>query len=353
VVAGRALFALLVFVGCRSSADPVADPPLPYSVLVTGGAFIVPGPADPDVPPLARTYRPATDRTEAFEIAEVVRELRDGNVFVRIAEDPTVRFQRYDLAHQRTAVMPGQDGLQALLRKARRDGHDLLLVLEELKDDGVIRRGINGQWPITASVWLLIGLGMVIPDHTFESQAALHMSLRDVQTGAIVYNKVLSGGVIDLSLIGRSDFLGLLISVIVPPFWVDDDDAKLEARIRELTSAQMLESMSAQLKSLDVRSAVDRASPAVLEVTQNGNSLAIHVSVVESLSLVRMRGDGTPMRGVDVDAFEQRLMSSVRQDDDRLVYDAEFVPSWPIMTLQLLVQTVSGRVASATMPLSR
>jgi len=194
---------------------------------------------------------------------------------------------------------------------------------------------------------------MVIPDHTFESQATLHMSLRDVQTGAIVYNKVLSGGVIDLSLIGRSDCLGLLISVIVPPFWVADDDAKLEARIRELTSAQMLESMSAQLKSLDVRSAVDRASPAVLEVTQNGNSLAIHVSVVESLSLVRMRGDGTPMRGVDVDAFEQRLMSSVRQDDDRLVYDAEFVPSWPIMTLQLLVQTVSGRVASATMPLSR
>src|SRR5690606_15567341 len=135
----------------------------------------------------------------------------------------------------------------------------------------VEKLGINGQWPITAAVWLMLGLGLVIPDHSFESRANLRVSLHEAQTGTVVHDTVLSGGAVDLSLVERTDFLGLVTSILVPPFWVGDDDRRVENNVRDTATRRLLESTARQLKSVEVSERIDERMPAQVAITARGD----------------------------------------------------------------------------------
>src|SRR5262245_36541383 len=78
---------LSLAVACQSSTGELSGlaqlPPLDYSVLVTGGAFLQPAP-----PGERGTFAGATSGAEAVPIGEVLALLREGAVFQRVAADP-------------------------------------------------------------------------------------------------------------------------------------------------------------------------------------------------------------------------------------------------------------------------
>ena len=342
---------------CSTSAGPdltnLADgEPLSYSVLVTGGAFIEPGPASESAQPLRRTYRPGGPESEAFELAAVVDVLRRGRVFVRVEADRGSVEERRGTAGLGGGDQAGAAPSRAFLEAARRGGYDFLLVVEGLQDRPIEFRGVNGQWPVTLAVWLLAGLGLVIGDHTYESEATLSIALRDVQTGRSVYSQVLSGGPVDLSLIDRSDFLGLLQSIVVPPFWVGNDDNAVEEEVRTVSTRRLLVSLARQLKSAGVQAQVNRELPAVLQVRRAGDRLQVEIDSAESLSFARVRLGTRSQRSAEIEAFERELMLSVTESGDRYLYRASLPVPGDQPTLQLLVQTVAGRVASTTVLLT-
>lgn len=354
----RAIWIALVLltVGCRSGglsglSDLAQEPPLPYSVLVTGGAFIEPGPGPEAEEPMERTYRPTGELSEAFSLATVASALSQGRVFVRIQEDT-------ESSHELRARLAGQQGpvptdrsqpqnaeLNDFLQRARGEGYDFLLVLERVQDGPVEFRGINGQWPLTLAVWILVGLGALIPDHTYESQAALHVELRDVQSGRKLYDHVLRGGSVNLPLLERTDFWGVLSSIIVPPFWVGDDAAGVEATIRGIASAQLIVSLARQLKSVDVATQISSQMPATFDVQWDGNGLRVEIRAREALSVVRMRLDQVAR---EFESFEANLLASRQREGGELIYRASLPRNLEGRSLQLLVQTVTGRVASTT-----
>ncbi len=355
LAAGTSLLSLAA--GCGSSqladvADLAAEPPLPYSVLVTGGAFVEPAAAAGVAAPLQRTFPPLQPLEEVFPLQAVADVLRDGRVFVRVEPDAGAAERRASLARCADAIPMHEGELQAMLAAARRDGHDFLLVIERVRDDVIEARGVNGQWPITASVWLLIGLGMLIPDHTYESRAELHVALRDVQTGRPLYRSVLSGGAVDLSLLERTDALGVVTSILVPPFLVGDDQRVVADTVRRIASLSLLGSLARQLKSRDSESRIASALPVALSVAVDDRGLWVEVEGEDTLSAARLAVDS---RAVDRGAaeFEQSLLASARESDGRWRYRGRLSPVPRGRFLQVLVQTVSGRVASTTVALRR
>ena len=347
--------AALALAGCRSGgladlSGIAAEPALPYSVLVTGGAFAEFEP-DGEVAHLRRTYRPTAALDEAIPLGTVVQVLRQGRVFVRIAGDDSDPALRAKIAAQIGPAPVHEAELQAFLERARRGGHDFLLVVERLEDGPVELRGVNGQWPITAAVWLMIGLGMVIPDHTYESKAQLHVALRDVQSGRTLYSDQFGSGLIDLSLIERTDFLGLVESIVVPPFLVGDDDEAVEAIIRDTASARLLVSMARDLKAPPFRSKLLQQLPARVVVVLDGDAIDVEVLDADSLSSVRVQVDATPMRGPRLETFGRALLDSAEERGGRWSYRARFPRPATGSHVQVLVQTVTGRVASATVSL--
>jgi hypothetical protein len=261
-------FALLgagiVLAGCLSTTDElhgVADePPLDRAVLVTGGAFLVATSgngtfrATPTaaVPPLA----------EAVPFAAIVDARQRGAVFRRVAADDDDA-RRRNLREQMVARNP-EAGMAAYLQQARADGFDLLLVIEELQDGAIENRGTNGRGPVTFATWILLGVGMFIPDRTFESRATLKASLRELQSGLALHELLLDAGPIELSLVERTDIWGLFLSIIVPPFWVGDDRAAVVDAVRDTTERRLLVRLARDLKSEVVRRRLDERAAAAL-----------------------------------------------------------------------------------------
>ena len=335
--------------------DLAQRPPLPYSIVVTGGAFVEPGPRSPTVPPLQRTFRPDVQGAEAFSLESVVDALQTGRVFVRVSQDDARSVEeRLALARSRE-TSTDDPGLVEYLREQRLAGHDFILVVESVEDGPVEYRGVNGQWPITATVWLMVGLGVLIPDHTYESTASMRISLRDVETGRRVFERVLSGGPVNLPLVQRTGVLGLLISIIVPPFWVGSDDEDVETTVRNIASARLVTSMARQLKTVDVQTRVTNQMPAQLEMELVEGGVRVRVQAEESLSFVRMRLDEQPVGGAAFTQFENELLSSGVPEGvgGRLVYEGVLVGQPRGERLQLLVQTVTGRVASMTIGIGK
>jgi hypothetical protein len=323
-------------------------------VLVTGGAFVEPGPDPDDEAPLRRTYRPTPDLYEAFPLELVLEALSAARVFSRAEPDAAAPPRRARIAGHDQALLASSAELRELLAQARDAGHDFLLVLERVEDGRVEYRGINGQWPITLAAWLLIGLGALIPDHTYESHASLQATLRDVESGGSVMQLRSSGGVLDLPLLQRSDFLGFLTSLIVPPFWVGDDDEKVEAIVREIVTGQLAASMARQLKSTATRTSLQGLLAATPALVAEARGWRIAVQAQESLSLVRLRADDAPVVGPEFDAFERELLASGRPHEGGLGlrYEALYARPPAARRVQVLLQTVSGRVASSTIVLS-
>ena len=343
---------LLVGVACQSPAGELSGlaeaPPLDYAVLVSGGAFLAgdtnrPGTFVGPPQPVAEPGRPGLG--EPIPIGAVLDVLEQGRVFrrLRLDDDPAHRRALRDAL----AGGPGDPELQMFLQLARDRGYDLLLVVEELHDGPIDAQGINGRWPVTFITWILLGFGAVIPDHTFESRATLRVSVRDLQSGKVLYDPSLSVGQIELSLTERSDFWGMLASILVPPFWVGDDPDTVRASVREVVQRRLLLSMARDLKSESGRQRLRERSAASLSLQELADGTELVVEAAESISQVRLR------RAVALDpavmaAFEVELLASMQRDRDRFRYRARLPAAALGENLQVLVGTIRGEVASAT-----
>ena len=364
-----------VTVGCQSTLADLeslaTQDPLPYSVLVTGGTFeqravdLDDEPPSSESPheagleaeeanPLNHTFaRPGQD-TEAIPLQDFIQVLEAGRVFVRVDPDSADAELRRRIAALSGPVPPDDEPLQALLAAARRDGHDLLLVVQTLQDGAVEEQGINGSWPITLSVWLLLGLGMFIPDHTFQSRANLRISLREVQTGRVLYDTVRDSGPVDLALVERGSVWGVLGSIIIPPFWVPNDDQVAVDSVRQVSARRLLVAVARQLKAVEAQQELDDRSAARIDLAAADGMLDVSVEVraPESLAVVRVRVDSQPLEGQAFERFQSALLSSVQRDGNVLRYRARLPLPSAGEYLQILVQTTAGRRASETLSLS-
>ncbi len=351
--------ALLLALGLGGCQSPVSElsgladaPPLDCAVLVTGGAYLVSDrnqagtfakPAAPDPAPGEPVVAVAPD--EPIPMAAILEVLAQGRVFRRAETDP-------DPAHRRAvrdALLggPGDPALQAFLQEARDRGFDLLLVVEELQDGPIEALGINGRWPVTFLTWILLGVGIMIPDHNFESRATLRVTVRDLQTGRVLHDPLLVGGPIELSLTERGNVWGLIESILVPPFWVGDDAASVSDAVRDVVQRRLLLSLARDLKSESVRQRLRERSAASLTLVETGPSPELVVESAESLSVVRLRA-AERLDAEAASAFEHALLGSMQRDGERFRYRAPLPTAALGAPLQVLVGTIRGDVASAT-----
>lgn len=350
------LASLLALVGCQSTASEVgglaALPPLDCAVLVTGGAFLT-GNDDVagtfyDSPVSAAAPAGATDPArEVIALDAVVDVLRRARVFRRVEIDA-------DLARRRavSSALAGDAGsavMPAMLAEARERGFDFVLVLEELQDGPIDEQGINGRWPVTFATWILLGVGALIPDHTFESRATLRATLRELQAGRPVHDPVLVGGPIELALTERTDVLGLIMSILVPPFWVGNDRENLVASVRQVTRRRLLLSLARDLKSETVRRRLREGSAAAVTLVEDGQDegAVVVVDTAESLTAVRLRAEPALDREVAL-VFEAELLASLENVGGRFRYRARLPAAADGRLVQVLVATIRGSVASAT-----
>ncbi|MEZ5965352.1 MAG: hypothetical protein R3F56_16080 [Planctomycetota bacterium] len=340
---------------CRSpeGADLsfLADrPALPCSVLLTGGAFLRDGGVEAGDGSKGRTFSTASD--EAFALAAVGDLLVRARVFVRTETDARSSAERQALAGASAAQVGDVPAFDGVLRQARADGHDYLLVLERLDDGPVQALGVNGQWPITLSTWLLVGLGALIPDHGYESRASLRASLRDVHDGHAVQELVIGASTVDLSLLERSGVWGWIQSILVPPFWVGDDDERVVQSVRVVVEQRLMIGLAQRLKSVDVADRLTRRQPAAIEVQRGRDgSLGLDVTARESVSFLRLRVDDEVVAGDAFDGFHRAFLGSRLPAGDALRYHAS-LPRLPAGDrLQVLVQTITGRVGSVSFDL--
>ena len=341
------LLALALGASCQSPSSELtglADrPPLDYSVLVTGGAFLQ---AMPQATGATFGAPTGVGANEAVAIGEILSTLERGVVFRRIAVD--------DDEHRRVVLdqfraRQAAPELQAFLERARDQGYDLLLVVEQIQDSPIEKQGINGRWPVTLLTWLLLGIGVFIPDHTFESSATLRVTVRDLQSGEILHDPLLLGGPIDLSLVERSDLLGVVTSLLVPPFWVGDDPASVGEAVRDVLRRRLLLSLVRDLKSESVRQRLRERSIAAFARGSVGGATTLQVDSREPLSGARLRvTEGDELAEAIVERFAQALLASQRRDGARFRYEAPLPVELRGRGVQALVATLRGGVASAT-----
>lgn len=341
------LLCLCLVASCQSPTAELSGlaqrAPLDYSVLVTGGAFLQRAPFGAGGT-FASDAEEDGGSAEPVRLADVLAVLQQGAVFHRVEVD--------DDAHRETVrrqlLSRGADpGLLDFLQSARDSGFDLLLVVEELQDNPIDAQGINGRWPVTLVTWLLLGVGMFIPDHTFESGVTLRVTVRDLQTGAVMTDSISSAGPIDLSLVERSDTLGVVTSILVPPFWVGSDDDRVARAVRDVTQRRLLLSLARELKSEPTRQRLRERAVAAITLQRDR---VLTVDADESLTAVRLRplsGQGAVDPAVAA-RFEQRLLASLQRAGERYVYEAPLPDGFDRGSVQVLVSTIAGSIASGT-----
>jgi hypothetical protein len=340
---------LLLCGACVTPADEVRglaeQAPLDCAVLLTGGAWLGAAPG------VRGTFAAANDSpagqapVEVIPIDAVADVLVRGNVFQRVAvdPDPARRARARTLLNTRTA----DSEFEAFLAQARADGYDYVLVVEELQDGPIDEQGTNGRWPVTFATWLLLGVGMFIPDRTFESRAKLHVTLREVQMGRVIHVCLLVAGPVELALTERSDFWGLVSSILVPPFWVGDNGDSVTSAVRWTTERRLLLSLARELKSELARKNLRDLSPATFALRQDASGFVVTVESFEALTVARLRKE----RDADdalVAQFGERLLASVESIGPRFRYTAHLPDSVVGQRVQVLVGTLRGGIASAT-----
>ncbi|MCR9247150.1 MAG: hypothetical protein NXI31_19125 [bacterium] len=347
------LLPLAFVAGCQTTASEVgglaATPPLDYAVLVTGGTFLTPDGAGPGtfLDPPSDDGAAAVTRAgdEVIAIEDVVALLRRSRVFRRVAIDSDS--QRRQLVARSLAATGTSPELTAVLRQARDEGYDYVLVLEEVQDGPLDAQGINGRWPVTFATWILLGVGALIPDHTFESRASLRVTLRELQAGRALHDPVLVGGPIDLALTERTDLLGLVMSILVPPFWVGSDREAVVESIRGVTRRRLLLSLARDLKSESVRRRLRDGSAAGVTLVETREGPMIEIDSAESLSRARLRGEPA-FDAAAAEAFAAELLGSLQAEGGRFRYRARLPDGADRRLVQVLVATIGGAVASAT-----
>lgn len=331
----------VLLAACATPADDLyglaTQPPVDRAVLVTGGAFLAPS-SGPD-----RTFGGAALRPgdEVMPIDAFIDVLRRGGVFQQVALDADPAHRRS--LRDRLRAGHGDPEMLQFLQQARDDGYDLLLVVEELQDGPIERQGTNGRWPVTFATWLLLGIGALIPDRSYESRATLRITLRELQTGGTLHDPLLLAGPVDLSLVERTDLLGLLESILVPPFWVGDDQHAVAGEVRATTTRRLLLSLARDLKSEAVRQRLRERAAARIDLIEQAGGRLVAVDAPESLSIVRLRG----VAAEEAEAFAARLLASMRRNGTLFHYEAA-LPAGGRDLVQVLVGTQRGAIASAT-----
>lgn len=335
---------LLVLVSACSSFGAVPDattqPPLDAAVLVAGSFATV---AVDDPGDAAVTFGPDMPS----DLQPLVDALQSAQVFRRIGLDPA--------AGARSGPPPWAEAgvaREQYLQQARDDGYDWLLVVEGLRDGPIESQGINGRWPITLGTWFLVGLGFLIPDHGFESRAILRVSVRDLESGRVLYESLVNAGPVELSLVERSSAIGLLTSIVVPPFWVADDEAKVGRSVRGITLQRLLQFVARELKSPTARQRLRDGAVAAIEVVQESGVDQVRITSRQALSIARLRQRGIDSRGAEQQSFERSLLASMRPQGDQYRYEAP-LPAAREGLLQVVVATIEGEVVSATFDTGR
>lgn len=352
--ASQAPLLVTVLAGCATSSvidvSGIAEQdPLPYSVLVTGGAFVeAAGTAGGARGRLGGTFAGAEER-EPLPLSGLAEALRSGRVFTRIVldEDHPAAL-RARLAASRGGLPLEDPEVRGLLAAAREAGHDFLVVVQRLVDGPVEEYGVNDRWPLTVSLWLLVGLGVFIPDHTFESRATLQAAVFEVHTGRLVHRTVGGAGPVELALVGRGDAWSLVQSIVIPPFWVASDESALIAEMRRVTENRLLGSLARQLKSAACRQDLAEGSRATIDVVDR----AVRVRSADALGAAALRVDGRVPPAAATEVFVRELLQSeTRGSDGSLRYAAPLPDGLAGRYLQVLVRTVAGDVASVTLAL--
>jgi len=329
---------LLLAAACSSVAavpDASLQPPLDAAVLVTGSFG---GPESTVVREDESTF----GADMPAELQPFVDALASARVFHRTGLDPQASVN----ARAGTWAVPGA-GRDQYLQRVRDEGYDWLLVVEGLRDGPIESQGVNGRWPITLGTWLLVGLGFLIPDHGFESRAILRVSLRDLESGRVLYESLVNAGPVELSLVERTGPLGLLTSVVVPPFWVADDEAKVRRSVRGITMQRLLQFASRELKSPTARQRLRDGAVAVLELDAQAEAQRLRITSRQAVAVVRLRHPGFDSQGAAQVAFEQAVLGSMRIEDGMFRYEAPVPVSFQGV-FQVVVSTIEGEVVSAT-----
>lgn len=346
--------AMVLAAACATPTEDVRDyagqPPLDCAVLVVGGAFLDVGdePGGTFADPAAESSPPADDAV-ALPIEDIVGALAKGSVFQRVVLEPDVA--RRAAIGRRLRAGEVDDETLAYLQQARRDGHDYLLVVERLQDGPIEGQGTNGRWPVTFVTWILLGVGMFIPDQTFESRATLRVTLRELASGRTLHDPLLFAGPIELSLVERGDLLGVLASILVPPFLVPDDEATVRAAVRATTERRLLSSLVRELKGGAVRQRLREGAPAEITLAAVDDGFRVVVRAADSLGSARLRGDG--LLADVAAAWERELLAGVRPDGRGFRYEATLPTALAGNRVQVLAATLRGDVASATFALER
>ncbi len=338
---------LLAAASCQTQADELGGlaelPPLDCAVLVTGGAFLVPDATSTGTfAEEPRGSSPDDALVEPIPIDAVVDVLQKGSVFRRVEVDGDPVRRR--LLREGLGEGATEPGVLRMLQQARDAGFDYVLVVEDLQDGPIDRQGTNGRWPLTFATWVLLGVGALIPDRTFESRATLRVTVRDLQTGRVVLSPLMIAGAVDLSLIERSNALGILLSIVVPPFWVHDDEQSVRQGVRAVTERRLLLSLARELKGEPTRQRLREGTVAAMALL---GGRRLQIAAQESLAAVRLRPADGRVDDAAVRALESALLRSVRRDGATFVYDAE-LPAGIEGVVQVLVATITGASSSAT-----
>ena len=353
------LLSLVWLVGCAGSGAPDPQrlallPPLPYRIAIGGGAMLATEQRDPQGAEAwtddeaLRTYDGREIEPVSFE--ELVGLLRRGRLASQLVS------LDMDDAGERERLAFGRNRPQVIERArlaAERQGADLILVLEGLRDAPVIELGVNGRWPIATAAWLLIGLGMFIPDHTYESQVSLRATLRDVHTGAVLVDDILvSPGSVDLSLVERTTWVGIFTSILVPPPLVWSNPEDYASSVRYVTGDRIALRLLARLKRPETLAQLRRALPIGVELVPSRGDLELVVrSRQDLLSLaVEMGLQRRAMPAGEQQALLQALRGSRAPDPagEGFVFRAPVPGGAGAGLVRVVVATVAGERVSTT-----
>lgn len=333
-------------------------PPLPYRVAVVGGAFLsptdravvgrVPDDSRDGVEQLwSRTFRQGD--AEPIDIETILSTLARGRAATLLwtADD-------FDTTDREELARGDKGALERARRAAEAADIDLLLTVEGLREGPVQYLGVTGQWPITTVAWLLAGLGLFVPDHRFESKAKMRASVRDVHSGRVLLSRmVFAPGTLDLSLLDRTDFLGIVSTIVVPPTLVGNDVEDVVAKVREDGAQRLVLGLLARLKDPETLDALRSAMPIHLEMRVEGSAAIVDLrSRQEVQDLLVQVFDSTGQRRVldvaEFTRFRREMLASVRREQEDLVYRATFALRGGDASIRIVVQDVAAQRASSS-----